>query len=63
MLMQLVREHAIPAIEDAQLANLMKSPAPVEDPLKPGHYLPNGRTAKRGLNRLLSMSRLGAFRV
>ena len=42
--------------------NLMKSPAPVENPLKPGHYLPNGKAAKRGLNRLFSMSRLGAFR-
>ena len=59
---QLVREHAIIAIEDTRLANLMKSPAPVENPLKPGHYLPNGRAAKRGLNHLFSMSRLGAFR-
>ena len=57
-----MREHAIIAIEDTQLVNLMKSPAPVENPLKPGHYLPNGRAAKRGLNRLFSMSRLGAFR-
>jgi putative transposase len=47
----LARNHASLVVERLAVANLLRRPAPREDPKRPGHYLNNGRRAKAGLNR------------
>lgn len=39
------------SIEDLNVKGMTAKPQPKEDPNNPGHYLPNGRKAKAGLNK------------
>lgn len=56
---RIVQEFDIICVEDTQTANMTGKPQPKPDPLRPGHWLPNGRTAKRGLNRTLAQAGIG----
>ena len=47
----LVRQYDTIYLEELHIANLTKAPESKPDPEKPGHYLPNGATAKAGLNK------------
>lgn len=58
----LVRDFDVIVLEDLNLKAMLRSPHAKPDPLNPGRFLPNGKAAKRGLNRVLStaaLSRLG----
>lgn len=46
--------HAQIALEDLNIAGMLKSPAPKENPEKPGTYLPNGAKSKAGLAQSIS---------
>ena len=59
MTTRLVEDNDIIVVEDLQVQNMTRKPKAKPDPLKPGHYLPNGRAAKRGLNRVLQRAALG----
>lgn len=48
-------------IEQLDHASLRGTPNSKPDPLRPGKFLPNGRTAKRGLNRTLARAAMGQF--
>lgn len=48
---RLIRENQTVVIEDLAVENLTRRCAPKPDPEHPGRYLPNGQTAKTGLNR------------
>jgi putative transposase len=50
---KIVRMYGAIAFEDTKLANMVRSAKPKEDPNKPGHYLPNGASAKSGLSRAI----------
>lgn len=52
--LDLVREHDVIAHEDLEIRNMVKAPAPKPDPDQPGSFLPNGASAKAGLNRSIS---------
>lgn len=54
---RLIRENDVIVIEDLNLTGMMRTPKPKSD----GHggYKPNGRAAKRGLNRVMLRSSLG----
>ena len=58
---QLIRDNKYIAIEDLRVTNMLRKPKPKPNPDKPGTYLPNGRAAKRGLNRSISKSYMGRF--
>lgn len=58
---RLTRENQALALEDLNVKGMMAAPKPKPDPAQPGHYLPNGRAAKRGLARSLSNVGLGEF--
>jgi putative transposase len=47
----LARDHATVVVERLGVANLLRRPAPRDDPQHPGQHLTNGRRAKAGLNR------------
>lgn len=59
----LVENYDVIVLEDLNLKSMLRSPnAAKPDLLNPGRFLPNGKAAKRGLNRVLStasMARLG----
>lgn len=58
----LVRDFDVVVLEDLNLKAMLSSPTAKPDLLNPGRFLPNGKAAKRGLNRVLStaaLSRLG----
>ncbi|MFJ8474374.1 RNA-guided endonuclease InsQ/TnpB family protein [Kitasatospora sp. NPDC094011] len=57
----LARRHDLIAHEDLRIRNMVRTPAPRPDPEEPGHYLPNGVTAKAGLNRSISDAGWGVF--
>ncbi|WP_127360365.1 RNA-guided endonuclease InsQ/TnpB family protein [Actinacidiphila soli] len=57
----LVREHDVIAHEDLKIRNMGKAPAPKPDPDRPGGFLPNGATAKAGLNRSIADAGWGVF--
>jgi transposase len=42
--------YALVAVEKLATRNMVRSPKPKPDPEVPGHYLPNGKAAKAGLN-------------
>ncbi|MEN4464480.1 transposase [Mycolicibacterium conceptionense] len=43
--------YAVVAVEKLATRNMVRAPKPKPDPDQPGHYLPNGKAAKAGLNR------------
>lgn len=59
--LDLVRESDVIVLEKLNLTAMMASPDPIEDPLRPGKYLPNGKAAKRGLNRSLGTAAMGSL--
>lgn len=52
----LVFDYDLIALEDLQIKNLVKAPAPKPDPKKAGAFLGNGARAKAGLNRAIHAS-------
>ncbi|MET7664959.1 transposase [Streptomyces sp. NPDC005463] len=59
--LDLVRKHDFIAHEDLQIRNMSKAPTPKPDPGTPGGFLPNGASAKAGLNRSIADAGWGVF--
>lgn len=59
--LDLVREHDFIAHEDLKIRNMSKTPEPKPDPDNPGAFLPNGASAKAGLNRSIADAGWGVF--
>lgn len=59
----LARAYADISIEDLNVQGMTRTPKPKPDPNKPGHYLPNGRKAKAGLNKRVLDAGFGMFRA
>ncbi|MEV6697451.1 transposase [Streptomyces sp. NPDC051453] len=59
--LDLVRQHDFIAHEDLKIRNMVRRAAPRPDPDVSGAYLPNGATAKTGLNRSISDAGWGVF--
>ncbi|WP_320774705.1 transposase [Streptomyces sp. CRN 30] len=59
--LDLVREHDLIAHEDLKIRNMVKTVAPKPDPEQPDGFLPNGASAKTGLNRSISDAGWGVF--
>lgn len=57
--LDLARTSSVIYAEDLHLADMSTRSRAIPDPLRPGAYLPNGQSAKRGLNRVLRGARLG----
>ncbi|MET9358893.1 transposase [Streptomyces sp. NPDC006617] len=57
----LVREHDFIAHEDLKIRNMSMAPAPKPDPEQPGSFLPNGASAKAGLNSSIADAGWGVF--
>ena len=57
----LVESYDLIAVEDLQIANMLRRAKPIEDPDAPGQFLPNGNGAKAGLNRSISDAGWGQF--
>ena len=58
---KMVEEHDIIAIEKLNLAGMSKKAKAKVNPHNPGEFLPNGQTAKKGLNRKLRLTALSQF--
>ena len=58
---QLIRDNKYIVIEKLRVSKIVRKPKPKTDTNKPGVYLPNGRAAKRSLNRSISKSYMGRF--
>ncbi|MET9275359.1 transposase [Kribbella sp. NPDC003557] len=48
---ELARRYDVIRVEDLRIPQMTRRPKPRPDPARPGHYLPNRRRAKAGLNR------------
>ncbi|MGX2993582.1 RNA-guided endonuclease InsQ/TnpB family protein [Streptomyces sp. JNUCC 64] len=59
--LDLVREHDFIAYEDLKIRNMVKRTVPKPDLEQPGGFLPNGASAKTGLNRSISDAGWGVF--
>ncbi|MFI6655465.1 RNA-guided endonuclease InsQ/TnpB family protein [Streptomyces sp. NPDC050523] len=57
----LVREHDCIAHEDLKIRNMSRAPASKPDPDQTGAFLPNGASAKAGLNRSIADAGWGVF--
>jgi putative transposase len=57
----LVRRYDLLAVEDLEIANMLRRAKPVPDPDRPGMFVPNGAAAKTGLNRSISDASWGQF--
>ncbi|MFI1864585.1 RNA-guided endonuclease InsQ/TnpB family protein [Streptomyces jumonjinensis] len=57
----LVREHDVIAHEDLRICNMSRASASKPDPDRPGAFLPNGASAKAGLNRSIADAGWGVF--
>lgn len=49
----LAKNHRMVVVEDLKVVNLTKAPEPIPDPAGTHRFLPNGATAKAGLNRAI----------
>lgn len=58
---RLTCENQALAVEDLNVKGMMAKPAPKPDPERPGAFLPNGASRKRGLARSLVSVSLGEF--
>ena len=56
---EIARKHGLAVVEDLKASNMVRRPEPKPD--GNGGYLPNGASAKRGLNRSIHSSRWGEF--
>ena len=59
---KVVNEFGIIYLEDLQVDNMMKSPKAKPDPDNPGQFLPNGASAKAGLNKSIQDVSWSMFR-
>ena len=59
---RLIRENQTVVIEDIAVGNLTKRCEPKPDPDNPNHWLPNGQSAKTGLNRSIMDAGWSEFR-
>lgn len=59
---RLIRENQTVVIEDLAVGNLTKRCEPEPDPDDPNHWLPNGQSAKTGLNRSIMDAGWSEFR-
>lgn len=59
----LVLAHDVIAHEDLKIRNMSKAPESKPDPDKPGSFLPNGASAKAGLNKSINDAGWGVFLV
>ncbi len=59
----LVRDHDVVVVEDLKVKNMVRRAKPKPDPIHPGTFLPNGASAKTGLNRSIHHHSWGAFRT
>jgi putative transposase len=50
---RLAQDNAVVVLEKLQVRNMTRRAKPVADPANPGQYLPNGGSAKSGLNRAI----------
>jgi len=57
---KLVNRYQVIVLEELQTTNLVKRPKPKQDE-ETGHYLPNGASAKAGLNKSISDAGWGMF--
>jgi putative transposase len=57
----LVREFDVISYEDLRISNMVRAPKPKLDPDRPGVFLPNGATAKAGLNKSVHDAGWGVF--
>lgn len=57
----LVGRYDLLAVEDLQIANILRRAKPVPDPDNPGQFLPNGARAKSELSRSISDAGWGQF--
>lgn len=58
----IIRENQTVVIEDLNVKGMMKAPAPKPSEEQEGHFLPNGRKAKRGLARSMADIAMGQIR-
>lgn len=59
--LDLVRSHDVIAVEGLRVASMTRRARPVPDPETPGAFLPNGGSAKTGLNRSILDAGWGIF--
>ena len=59
---RLIRENQTVVIEDLAVGDMTKRCQPKPDPNNPGHWLPNGQSAKTGLNRSIMDAGWSEFR-
>lgn len=59
--LDLVRDYDVITHEDLRIANMVRAPKAKPDPEAPGAFLPNGASAKAGLNRSISDAGWGLF--
>ncbi|WP_328447457.1 transposase [Streptomyces sp. NBC_00386] len=59
--LDLVHAHDVIAHEDLKIRNMSRTPAPKPDPDRSGTFLPNGATAKAGLNKSINDAGWGVF--
>lgn len=57
----LVKQYDVIVLEDLNLQGMSRKAKAKRDPDRPGVYLPNGQSAKRGLNRSLRSAALGGI--
>ena len=57
----LVNRFGLLVFEDLKITNMSKAPEPKPDPEQEGHYLPNGASAKAGLNTSILDAGWGQF--
>ena len=57
----LVNRYGLIVMEDLQILNMSKAPEPKQDPEQDGAYLPNGASAKAGLNKSILDAGWGQF--
>jgi putative transposase len=58
---ELVTDYDLIAVEDLNIANMLRRAKPVPDLHEPGRFLPNGAAAKSGLNRSIGDAAWGQF--
>ena len=59
---RLVNRYGVIAVEALQVENMIRSPKAKPDPESPGQYLPNGASAKAGLNKSIADASWSMFR-
>lgn len=58
---RMVASYDMVGVETLSMKSMMKKPKPKPDPEHPGHYLPNGRKARKGLAKSTSDNGYGMF--